>query len=124
MPRHPAPVVWLENVKAGCVSLDVPVGEHPQTTTLGELLEDTEAPTVEQIVERRALGAALAPILDRLAPRQALIMRLRYGLDGRGQRTHSQIADRVGLTRQWVRSLERDSLARLREDPDLGLLAG
>ncbi|GGO83074.1 hypothetical protein GCM10012289_75780 [Nonomuraea cavernae] len=52
--------------------------------------------------------------MDGLAPRQALIMRLRFGLDGHDPCTPREIAVKLGLTPQWVRQLEKESLAWMR----------
>lgn len=49
-----------------------------------------------------------------LAPRSALVMRLRFGMDGHDPHTPRQIAEKPGLTPQWVRRIEKESLTRLR----------
>ncbi|MFG1949464.1 sigma-70 factor domain-containing protein [Nonomuraea sp. NPDC048826] len=68
----------------------------------------------ERAAEHEALRKVLTTLVDGLAARQALIMRLRYGLGGHDQHTPRQIATRLGLTPQWVRALEKESLARIR----------
>jgi RNA polymerase sigma factor (sigma-70 family) len=72
----------------------------------------------QDLVEHHALGEQLRALVDTLAPREALIMNLRYGLaDGR-QHTLQEVADHVHLTKERVRQLEKESLTRLR-DPHL-----
>ncbi|MCK2217315.1 sigma-70 family RNA polymerase sigma factor [Actinomadura sp. ATCC 31491] len=108
-----AKLVTLRRVSQDCVSLDHAPGD-PHQGTLGDLVEDPDAVTPAQAAERAALKAALTTLMADLAPRQAMIMRMRFGLDGQGEHTPRQIADRMGLTPHWVRQLERESLARLR----------
>lgn len=57
------------------------------------------------------LGRAMAEVLD---DRQALVIRLRFGLDGGGERSLREIAPLVGVTRERVRQIERVALRRLR----------
>jgi RNA polymerase sigma factor (sigma-70 family) len=109
----PARLAALRRMPSSCVSLDVETGENGGGT-IGDLVEDDRGPSAEQIAERRALRTLLRALVDRLAPRQALIMRLRFGLDGHDQHTPRQVAAKLGLTPQWVRALEKESLARMR----------
>ncbi|MFB9895089.1 sigma-70 family RNA polymerase sigma factor [Planobispora takensis] len=97
------------------VSLDILVGDEEQTR-LGELVVDGEGSSVEEAVERRGLADGVRSLVDdTLAPRQALIMRLRYGMQDGFVHTPRQIAEQLGLTGAWVRFLERESLVRLRD---------
>ncbi|MEU8251558.1 sigma-70 family RNA polymerase sigma factor [Nonomuraea sp. NPDC048916] len=104
----------LRTLPRECVSLDTVVREGQPPSRLGDLMEDVRGPTPEQHVEGQALRDVLGSLMGGLAPRQALILRLRYGLDGHARHTRSQVAERVGLTGQWVRELEKESLDRLR----------
>ncbi|TMR92419.1 sigma-70 family RNA polymerase sigma factor [Nonomuraea basaltis] len=111
---EPARIGALRRLPQRCASLDVIVGEERHQSTLGELLEDVEMVSAEQLVERKALKDLLASLVAGLAPRQALIMRLRFGLGGHGEHTPRQIAEELGLTPHWVRQLEKESLAHMR----------
>ncbi|MFC5822179.1 sigma-70 family RNA polymerase sigma factor [Nonomuraea harbinensis] len=111
---EPDKLAALRQVPWTCVSLDLDAGDSGQQGTIGDLVEDDRTLTAEQVVERKALQAVLTTLVDRLAPRQALIMRLRFGLDGHDRHTPRQVADQLGLTPQWVRALEKESLARMR----------
>jgi RNA polymerase primary sigma factor len=59
--------------------------------------------------------AQVLGLLDRLEPREAAVLRLRFGLGGEEPRTLKEIGDLLGLTRERVRQIERDSLRKLRE---------
>ncbi|GAA3560978.1 sigma-70 family RNA polymerase sigma factor [Nonomuraea rosea] len=110
--QQPARLTDLRRLPQECVSLDTVVGRH--LATLGDLVVDADSPSAVHLVELEALKRTLAALLDGLAPRQALIMRLRFGLDGHDEHTPRQIADLLGLTPCWVRQLEKESLAWLR----------
>lgn len=104
----------LRRIPQDCVSLDLVVQDGQHAMTLGDMIEDPDGERAEQAVERAELKRVLAAALGGLAPRQQLILRLRYGLDGHEEHTTRQIAGRMGLTSHWVRRLEKESLTRLR----------
>ncbi|MGC9540585.1 sigma-70 family RNA polymerase sigma factor [Streptomyces sp. UG1] len=106
-------VGWLRRVGRQAVSLDTPVDETGETV-VGDLIPDTEVLPAADIAEYQALAADLRQAIGTLAPRDAMILSLRYGLHDGQQRTLEQVARQVGLTRERVRQLEKQSLARLR----------
>lgn len=111
--QEPAKVTALRRLPRTCVSLDMAVGEGGQPT-LGETVEDRQAKRADRLVEDAELSELLASLVNGLAPRQVLIMRLRFGLDGHDEHSPRQIADKLGLTPHWVRQLEKESLALMR----------
>ncbi|MDG9719894.1 sigma-70 family RNA polymerase sigma factor [Streptomyces sp. DH24] len=107
-------VFWLRRVGRQAVSLDTPVDETGETV-VGDLIPDTDVLQAPDLAEQRALAEELREAVGTLEPREARILSLRYGLhDGRA-RTLEQVAQHVGLTRERVRQLEKQSLIRLRE---------
>ncbi|MFJ3207160.1 sigma-70 family RNA polymerase sigma factor [Streptomyces flaveolus] len=106
-------VVWLRRVGRDAVSLDTPVDETGETV-VGDLIPDTEVLRAPEVAEFRALAEELREAVGALAPRDALILSLRYGLHDGRPRTLQQVAQHVGLTRERVRQLEKASLAHLR----------
>jgi RNA polymerase sigma factor (sigma-70 family) len=111
-------VVWLRRVGRQTLSLDTPVDETGETV-VGDLIPATDVLQAPQVAEYRALAEDLRDALGVLAPREAMILSLRYGLHDGHPRTLQQVADRVGLTRERVRQLEKESLTRLRA-PETG----
>ena len=107
-------VVELRRVARDSVSLDTPVGDDGETT-LGELIEDSDVLQAADIAEQRALTASLRALVATLTPREATIIKLRYGLEDGQPHTLQEVADRVGLTRERVRQLEKKALAELRD---------
>lgn len=112
--RKPARLAFLRQLPGPCASLDAEAGEGRHRHTLGDLVEDDRNPATEELAEQRALKVVLDRLVDGLAPRNALIMRLRFGMDGHDPHTPRQIAEKLGLTPQWVRQIEKESLTRLR----------
>jgi RNA polymerase primary sigma factor len=55
-------------------------------------------------------------LVDRLSPRDASVIRLRFGLDGGEPMTLKEIGDQLGLTRERVRQIEQLALAKLAEN--------
>lgn len=95
------------------VSLETKVGRD-QDTQLGELLEDVHA-TPEQTLTRDALHDDLEHLLDELTPREATVIRFRFGLEDDTPRTLAQIGEDMNLSRERVRQIETRALLKLRQ---------
>jgi len=83
-------------------------------SSLNELIEDDRAEGPEVPMFSEAERERLRRLLDSIAPREARILTLRYGLDDDRPMTLAQIGRKVKLTRERVRQIERDALRRLR----------
>jgi RNA polymerase sigma factor (sigma-70 family) len=109
----PERVVELGRIGRDPVSLDSPVGDEGDTS-FGDLLVDTTGVTTESAVEHGDMVDRLNELIDRLPDREALIVRLRFGLyDGRAH-TLDEVGKKLGLTRERIRQLEKLALAKLR----------
>lgn len=96
------------------VSLDNPVGDD-EDTLLGDLIEDMEAPAASDALEYQAMIDTVHRALAGLDPREARVIALRFGLVGGRPHTLDEIGRDVGLTRERVRQIEREALAKLRD---------
>ncbi len=97
------------------VSLDMPVGTDEEAP-LGDFIEDTESISAESAVVSGFMHADINRVLDTLEEREGDVVRMRYGLlDGR-PRTLDEIGRAFGISRERVRQIERDSMAKLRSD--------
>ncbi|HJN36230.1 MAG: RNA polymerase sigma factor, RpoD/SigA family [Prochlorococcus sp.] len=95
------------------ISLDTKVGrEHD--TQLGELLEDGKA-TPEQELTRGELHNDLEILLDELSSREAMVLRLRFGLEDDIPQTLTQIGEGMHLSRERIRQIESRALLKLRQ---------
>jgi len=98
------------------VSLDNPVGDD-EDTRLGDLIEDAEAPGASDAMEYQAMIDTIHRALAGLDPRESRVLALRFGLVGGRPHTLDEIGHDVGLTRERIRQIEKEALAKLR-DPD------
>jgi RNA polymerase primary sigma factor len=94
------------------VSLHTPVGDD-EGTELGHLLTDKTLQLPEDVAENVSRTAALGGCLDSLDDRQRTVLELRYGLDGGRPHTLEEIALVFNVTRERVRQIETQSLAKL-----------
>ncbi|MBO0849887.1 MAG: sigma-70 family RNA polymerase sigma factor [Pseudonocardia sp.] len=95
------------------VSLDMPVGNEEEAP-LGDFIEDAEATDAETTVISHLLHDDLRRVLSTLDEREQNVIRMRYGLDDGQPRTLDQIGRTFGLSRERVRQIEREVMAKLR----------
>ncbi|MER0120301.1 sigma-70 family RNA polymerase sigma factor [Corynebacterium sp. KPL2623] len=96
------------------VSLDMPVGTDEEGP-LGDFIEDAEATDAETAVVASMRHSDIRGVIDTLEKREQDVIRLRYGLDDGVPRTLDQIGRRFGLSRERVRQIEREVMAKLRD---------
>ncbi|WP_129668437.1 sigma-70 family RNA polymerase sigma factor [Phytoactinopolyspora endophytica] len=104
----------LRQLSRDVISLDTPIGEDG-SANVGDLIEDTEVLVASEVAEFRALGEELRSLVGTLAPREAMIISLRYGLNDGRQHSLQEVGERVGLTKERVRQLEKQAIAELRD---------
>ena len=95
------------------ISLDSTIGEDGETS-IGDLIEDVDAPEASELVDRQLMAEQLRSALDALTPREATIMAMRFGLYDGNPHTLDEIGRALGLTRERIRQLEKQSLSKLR----------
>lgn len=94
------------------VSLDLRVGDN-QDTELQDLLED-EGPSPEHYMAQESLRQDLATLMADLTPQQRQVLTLRYGLEDGHELSLAKVGERLNLSRERVRQLERQALDSLR----------
>jgi RNA polymerase nonessential primary-like sigma factor len=95
------------------LSLDLRVGDN-QDTELGELLEDT-GPSPEDFAAQASLRTELETMMKDLTPQQREVLALRFGLEDGRSLTLAKIGDRLSISRERVRQIEREALNKLRK---------
>ncbi len=88
--------------------------------TINDLVADTHNPGPDELVHNSDELRHLAELLDNIDQRAAKILKLRYGLEGEDPMTLKEIGVRIGLTRERVRQIEHEALARLRDSMMVG----
>jgi RNA polymerase primary sigma factor len=106
-------VRWMLRTSRQPVHLERPVGDESDAE-LGDFIEDVEAPPPAEAVANQMLTEELGDILDQLTPREARILRLRYGLQDGESRTLKEVGEMFGLSRERIRQLEKEALRKLR----------
>jgi RNA polymerase primary sigma factor len=106
-------VADLRHVSRNVVSLETPVGDDTGTE-LGHLVEDVSAESPASAATDADLRDQLDAVLQTLEPRERRVLQLRFGLPDGHPRALEEIARRLGVSRETVRQLEREALAKLR----------
>jgi RNA polymerase primary sigma factor len=95
-------------------SLDRPVGAEDGSTKLGDFVEDEQASEVPEAVIREMENTRLKESMGEMSARERHILVRRYGLDDREPATLAELSDKLGVTRERVRQLQRNAERRLR----------
>ncbi len=111
--RTPDQIEELLRTSRQPISLDSTIGEDGETS-IGDLIEDIDAPEAGELVDRQIMADQLRHALDALTPREATIMSMRFGLYDGNPHTLDEIGKALGLTRERIRQLEKQSLSKLR----------
>jgi RNA polymerase sigma factor (sigma-70 family) len=104
----------LIDLSRDLVSLDQTVGTDDDAS-LGDFIADERATAAaESVVEGGLMRAQLQSVLDTLGEREAAVVRMRYGLDGGQPKTLDEIGRAFKLSRERIRQIERETMAKLR----------
>jgi len=102
-------------LQAEPLSLDRPLGDHDESERLGARVPDAAESTPAFRTEATHLGRVARALVAELDPREALVVRMRFGLDTQREHTLDEVGDALGVSRERARQIERTALARLRE---------
>ncbi len=104
---------WLFSVLyAEPVSLDIPIGDDE--SHLSDFIEDDVTPTPEDVAANSMLRQQFKDVLSSLTARERKIIEMRYGLDNDQGLTLKEVGNEFGLTRERIRQIEKEALAKLR----------
>jgi RNA polymerase primary sigma factor len=106
-------VQWVYKVSWLPLSLESPVGDDDESE-LGMFIEDTLSPTPIQCAYQSMLKDKIEEVLGTLTPREARVLRMRFGLDTGTPFTLEEVGEKFGLTRERIRQIEGRALRRLR----------
>ena len=95
------------------VSLETPIGEE-EDSHLGDFIPDDEAPAPADAASHTLLKEQLGDVLSTLTPREAKVLRLRFGLEDGRQRTLEEVGKEFDVTRERIRQIEAKALRKLR----------
>jgi RNA polymerase primary sigma factor len=109
----PEKVVEVQKYGREPISLSTPLGEDGDSE-FGDLIEDTEAVVPADAVGFTMLQRELERILGSLHPREAGVIKSRFGLGDGVQKTLDQIGEEFGVTRERIRQIESKTMSKLR----------
>jgi RNA polymerase primary sigma factor len=107
-------VEWMLQVSWLPLSLESPINDDEEETELGMFVEDTNTPTPIQSSYSKLLSEKLEAVLETLPPREARILKMRFGLVNGRTYTLEEVGEKFGLTRERIRQIESKALRRLR----------
>lgn len=113
MDEEPRKVEWMLKVSWQPLSLEHPVGEDDDSE-LGNFIENDSMPTPSETAYTNLLNEKIEEMLSTLTPREARILRLRFGLANGRSYTLEEVGRKFGLTRERIRQIEGRALRRLR----------
>ena len=108
-------VSHLKSVSKKPASLDSPLGDD-ENSTLGEVVPDNNAANPFEKLQSKSLIGDVNLVLSKLEPREADIIRLRFGLEGRDPLTLEEVGEKIGVTRERIRQLQEQALRQLRKN--------
>lgn len=96
------------------ISLEMPVGEDEEDSTLGEFIEDDSILSPDEQTSRELLRQQLREIISDLLPREQKILNMRFGLDDGVTHTLEEVGKEFGVTRERIRQIEAKALEKIR----------
>ena len=106
-------IEWMLKVSWLPLSLESPVGDEDDSE-LGMFVEDESIPSPSQSAYANMMNDKVHEVLSSLSPREARILRLRFGLENGRTYTLEEVGEKFGLTRERIRQIEGKALRRLR----------
>jgi RNA polymerase primary sigma factor len=113
MKESPAKIQQMMRWASRPLSLEQPVGDEGEME-LGDFVEDDNIVQPEEMTDANLLNDTIEYLLSGLTAREARILRLRYGLQDGQTRTLHEVAEKFGLSRERIRQIEREALAKIR----------
>jgi RNA polymerase primary sigma factor len=97
------------------VSLETPIGDEEEESSLGDFVEDELAPSPVEAAIRGNLGELTRKVLATLTPREEQILRMRFGIGHKTDCTLEEVGKLFAVTRERIRQIEAKALRKLRE---------
>lgn len=118
----PSQVQWLLQITRPLLALEQPAGDD-QDAELADFIEDRDVDQPVDVVAAKLFSERVGEILSELTPREAAIIRLRYGLQGTDAHTLKEVGEIFKLSRERIRQVEKSALGKLRRSRSLGEFA-
>lgn len=106
-------VLEIQKIAQDPVSLETPIGEE-NDSHLGDFIQDEDSPSPQDAASYTMLKEQLNDVMKTLTPREAKVLRLRFGLDDGKARTLEEVGRQFNVTRERIRQIEAKALRKLR----------
>ena len=106
-------VMEIQKIAQDPVSLETPIGEEDDSH-LGDFIQDEDSPAPQDSAAHTLLREQLEEVMDTLTPREAMVLKLRYGLEDGKARTLEEVGKQFDVTRERIRQIEAKALRKLR----------
>ena len=104
----------IQKISQEVLSLEAPVGEQDEDSTLSEFIRDEKSLTPSQMTARSLLRNKIKEILASLAPREQEILNMRFGLEDGITHTLEEVGKKFGVTRERIRQIEAKALEKIK----------
>lgn len=115
MNLEPEKIYMIEKIDQGTVSLETPVGDDDEKSTLGDFIADDKILAPDQEANRRIIRDQLQEILADLPPKERKIIEMRNGLIDGVYHTLEDVGKEFGVTRERIRQIEAKALEKMRQ---------
>ena len=106
-------VMEIQKIAQDPVSLETPIGEEDDSH-LGDFIQDDESPAPQDSAAYTMLKEQLEEVMSTLTPREAKVLKLRFGLEDGKARTLEEVGKEFNVTRERIRQIEAKALRKLR----------
>jgi RNA polymerase primary sigma factor len=115
---------YIQKISQDVVSLESPVGDDDDDSTLSEFIKDDKSLTPAQIASQTLLRERIKDILVDLSEREQKILQMRFGLEDGVTHTLEEVGKEFGVTRERIRQIEAKALQRIRGHLKSNMLEG
>ena len=106
-------VMEIQKIAQDPVSLETPIGEEDDSH-LGDFIQDEDSPAPQDLAAYTLLKEQLEEVMNTLTPREAKVLKLRFGLEDGRARTLEEVGREFQVTRERIRQIEAKALRKLR----------
>jgi RNA polymerase primary sigma factor len=114
MEMDPDKVREILKISQNTTSLENPVGDSEDDSVLGDFIADERQISPYEATSQQMLRENIGEVLGALSDREALVLKMRFGLNGRKAMTLEEVGQKFGVTRERIRQIEAKALRKLR----------